>query len=206
MGRITGRLWDRLFLSSPFQRSSHAPVITHLKWFQKNGISLYCFWPGEPPLPWAKNWRLLLYQPIEVSGIKYLTLGWHRLDFAVCSLPPSLLAYSTTQPFLGRCWTEVPFICSRNSCWWCSVTHLCLTLLQTPWIGIFQARILELGSHFLSPVDLPDPGMEPTSPALQADSFTTEPLGEPPRNRYWGAKSFPATCPVLGSDNYPKNS
>ena len=31
---------------------------------------------------------------------------------------------------------------------------------------------------FPSPGDLPDPGIEPGSPALQADSFTTEPPGE----------------------------
>ena len=30
----------------------------------------------------------------------------------------------------------------------------------------------------LSPGDLPDPGIEPVSPALQADSFTTEPAGK----------------------------
>ena len=36
--------------------------------------------------------------------------------------------------------------------------------------GILQARILE-GSPFPSPGDLPNPGTEPRSPALQADSF-----------------------------------
>ena len=34
--------------------------------------------------------------------------------------------------------------------------------------GILQARIL--GCQFLSPGDLPDPGIEPSSPPLQADS------------------------------------
>ena len=32
---------------------------------------------------------------------------------------------------------------------------------------------------FPSPGDLPDPGIEPGSPALQADSLPTEPPGEP---------------------------
>ena len=38
--------------------------------------------------------------------------------------------------------------------------------------GIFQARILErvAGLPFPSPGDLPNPGIEPGSPALQADS------------------------------------
>ena len=39
--------------------------------------------------------------------------------------------------------------------------------------GILQARILE-GLPFLSPGDLPDPGIEPRSPVLQADTLPSE--------------------------------
>ena len=39
--------------------------------------------------------------------------------------------------------------------------------------GIFQARVLEWVA-FPSPGDLPDPGIEPGSPALQADSLSAE--------------------------------
>ena len=35
------------------------------------------------------------------------------------------------------------------------------------------------GLPFLSPGDVPDPGIEPTSPAWQADSFPVEPHGKP---------------------------
>ena len=42
--------------------------------------------------------------------------------------------------------------------------------------GILQARILKLIA-FPSPGGLPDPGMEPGSPALQADSLPSELLG-----------------------------
>ena len=42
--------------------------------------------------------------------------------------------------------------------------------------GILQARILET---FTSPGDLPDPGIEPRSPALWADSLLSEPPGKP---------------------------
>ena len=35
------------------------------------------------------------------------------------------------------------------------------------------------GLMFPSPGNLPDPGMEPGSPALQADSLPSEPLGKP---------------------------
>ena len=40
--------------------------------------------------------------------------------------------------------------------------------------GILQARILEWVA-IPSPGDLPDPGIKPTSPALQADALTSEP-------------------------------
>ena len=36
-----------------------------------------------------------------------------------------------------------------------------------------------IGLPFPSPGDLPDPGIEPMSPALQADSLLTEPPGKP---------------------------
>ena len=44
--------------------------------------------------------------------------------------------------------------------------------------GILQARILEW-LPFPSPGDLPDPGIEPRSPTLQADALTSEPSGKP---------------------------
>ena len=61
------------------------------------------------------------------------------------------------------------------------VTKSCLTLV-TPWTSAHQASLsmgfsrLEYWRGFLfpSPEDLPDPGIEPGSPALQADSLPTE--------------------------------
>ena len=44
--------------------------------------------------------------------------------------------------------------------------------------GILQARILEWVA-FPSPGNLPDPGIEPRSPTLQADSLPSEPPGKP---------------------------
>ena len=43
--------------------------------------------------------------------------------------------------------------------------------------GILQARVW---SSLPSPGNLPDPGIEPGSPALQADSLPSEPPGKPP--------------------------
>ena len=66
------------------------------------------------------------------------------------------------------------------------VTKSCLTLV-IPWTVAHQAP-LSMGfsrqEHwsrlpFPSPGDLPDPGIEPKSPALQADSLPTERLSLP---------------------------
>ena len=43
--------------------------------------------------------------------------------------------------------------------------------------GILQARILEWIAISFSR-DLPDPGIEPRSPAVQADALPSEPLGK----------------------------
>ena len=64
------------------------------------------------------------------------------------------------------------------------VTQLCLTLCN-PWTIGHQAPLsMEFsrqeywsGLPFTSPGDLPDPGMEPGSPALQMDSLPSEPPG-----------------------------
>ena len=45
--------------------------------------------------------------------------------------------------------------------------------------GIFQVRVLESGLPFPSPGNLPDPGIEPRTPTLQADALPSEPPGKP---------------------------
>ena len=44
--------------------------------------------------------------------------------------------------------------------------------------GILQARILDWVA-MPPPGDLPDPGIEPGSPTLEADALTSEPPGKP---------------------------
>ena len=56
-------------------------------------------------------------------------------------------------------------------------------LFATPWAAAYQAppsmgfsrQEYWSGLSFPSPGDLPDPGMEPRSPALQAEDLPTEP-------------------------------
>ena len=70
------------------------------------------------------------------------------------------------------------------------VTKLCLTFCDPPMDYIARQAPLSMGFSrqeywselpFSSPGDLPDPGIEPRSPALQADSLPTEPPGKPQR-------------------------
>ena len=63
-------------------------------------------------------------------------------------------------------------------------------LFATPWTEAHQAPLSVgfsrqecwSGLTFPSPGDLPNPGIEPRSPALQADSLLTELQGKPPNN------------------------
>ena len=65
------------------------------------------------------------------------------------------------------------------------VIQLCLTLcnpMDYTAHGILQARLLEWVA-FHSPGDLPNPGIKPRSPTLQADSLPAEPQGKPKNTR-----------------------
>ena len=50
---------------------------------------------------------------------------------------------------------------------------------QAPIFMEFSRQEYWSGQPFLSPGDLPDPGIKPGSPALQADSLLSEPPGKP---------------------------
>ena len=60
-------------------------------------------------------------------------------------------------------------------------------LFATPWTVAYQAppsmgfsrQEYWSGLPFPSPGDLPDPGIKPGSPALQADALTSQPPGKP---------------------------
>ena len=66
------------------------------------------------------------------------------------------------------------------------VTQSCLTLCD-PWTVAYQASLSMgfsrqeywSGLPFPSPGALPDPGIEPRSPASEADALTSEPPGKP---------------------------
>ena len=65
------------------------------------------------------------------------------------------------------------------------VAKLCPTLAilwtiahQAPLSRRFSMQEYSSGLSFSSPVDLPDPGIKPVSPALQVDSLLSEPQGK----------------------------
>ena len=69
---------------------------------------------------------------------------------------------------------------------YCSVTKSCLTLLQPHWLEPTHQAPLSMGFSrqeywsglpFLSPGDLPEPGIKPVYPELAGGFFTTEPPG-----------------------------
>ena len=74
----------------------------------------------------------------------------------------------------------------NNIClqWWVEGLKWKWKLLSRVWLlvhGILQAKILEY--CFPSPGDLPNPGIKPRSPTLQADSLPAEPQGKPKNTR-----------------------
>ena len=76
--------------------------------------------------------------------------------------------------------------------WASEVAQSCLTLCDSmdyslpgsSICGILQARILEW-LPFPSPGDLPNPGIEPGSPALQADASLSEQPGKLEKGNSW---------------------
>ena len=74
-----------------------------------------------------------------------------------------------------------------NHCYKSEVAQSCLTLCdpvdciahQAPASMGFPSQEYWSGLPFPSPGDLPDPGIKPKSPKLQADALTSEPQGKP---------------------------
>ena len=72
--------------------------------------------------------------------------------------------------------------------WSCSLSPV--WIFVTPWTVVYQAppsmgfsrQEYWSGLQFPSPRDLPDQGIEPGSPAFQADALTSEPPGKPMKN------------------------
>ena len=68
----------------------------------------------------------------------------------------------------------------------------CVRLFATPWTVAYQVppsmgfsrQEYRSGLPFLSPGDVPDPGIEPGSPAFQADALPSEPYAHTYKHTY----------------------
>ena len=89
-------------------------------------------------------------------------------------------------------WELPSSCCTGFSLWWLlpkvkMKSLSCVRLFATPWTVAHQVPLSMgfsrqeywSGLPFPSPEDLPEPGFEPRSPALQADALPSEPPGKP---------------------------
>ena len=79
-----------------------------------------------------------------------------------------------SETFQGETWLPIALIVKNESVS-CSVVSDCLQPLSME----FSRQEYWSGLPFPSPAGLPDPEIEPRSPALQADSLLSEPPGKP---------------------------
>ena len=110
-----------------------------------------------------------------------LTMRWNFLLLLISlskELFTPLLSYSSKLFNGSKLWNRWWWRCHQvvsNSCNPMDCSH------QAPLSMGFSRQEYWSGLPFPSPGDLPDPGIEPASPALQADSLPTE-LGQKPLN------------------------
>ena len=144
-----------------------------------HGIFLFLFFYGSIGALWCSVSFCRKTQWISIYT------HTHTYTAPPCAPPPWCPTHLSHQ----RAWTELPVWQVPSS----YLTHggglvakSCLTLV-TPWTVACQASLSMRftrqeywsGLPLPSPGDLPDPGIEPWSPTLQADSLPTELWGKP---------------------------
>ena len=158
-------------------------------------FSCFCLFPGGCASKWHTSlllrflclpvpWQVNSSGPLCVVCPRYdvsLTLKWVSalfFDRSVVDLWCNVSFRCTAQRFSFICVYKVNVKVKSLSCVW---------LFVTPWTEDRQAPLSMgfsreeywSGLPFPSPGDLSDPGTEPVSPALQADTLRSEPPGKP---------------------------
>ena len=143
------------------------------------------FWILSTAFYWSSpckgHWHSLLLKPvITFQSLSYsLPAALNSADhFGFMKLFPCLLWHPLTLWFLFPSFLhELLFHYSFLKCQWSEVAQSCPTLCnlmdstcQAPLSMEFSRQKYWSGLPFPSPGDLPDPGIEPGSPALQSDS------------------------------------
>ena len=137
-------------------------------------------WLLESLSEWVKSLsRVQLFAtPWTVAHQAPPSMGFSRQEYrsGVSLLSPIL--------YCDHDYTLISLMKLSLSEWVKSLSHV--RLLVTPWTVAFQAppsmgfsrQEYWSGLPFPSPGDLPDPGIEPWSPAFQVDTLTSEPPGK----------------------------
>ena len=161
-------------------------IIIPILWIINTGSALhpptYTHTAGEP-VSWAEN--AVCPSTDHNLLMRSLIISSQLADHSMLGAP---------HIFAKQCLRDFFILKNECACCHCLVSHV--RLCATPWpvaqqapvsMGIFQARILEW-VVISSSRDLPDPGIEPQSPALLADSL---PMSHPPRCPYPGHVHYP---------------
>ena len=154
---------------------------------------LFLSFPSGTSVMWLLVCLMLFQSSLKLSSYLFILLSLSYctvlistiLSFSslICSSPSFILLSIPSVVFLFQllCCSSL-FVCYSDS----EVAQLCPTLCGpvncsppgSSVHGILQIRIWS-GLPFPSPGDLPDSGIKPSSPALQADALTSEPPGKP---------------------------
>ena len=152
---------------------------------------------------WPKYWSfsLSISPPNEYSGLISFRIDWFDL-LAVQETLKSLLQHHSSKASVLWCSVffmiqfSQPYMTTGKTIVWTIWTFVgtekvkslsSVWLFAAPWTVAHQAPLSMgfsrqeywSGLPFPSPGDLPDPGIEPRSPELQADALTSEPPGKP---------------------------
>ena len=123
-----------------------------------------------------KLWQLgLEFYSAATWSSRQIPAPWGGAQTHLVFLGHSQGSAGITEPLKSVIWT-----CKVKSERWKLLSRV--HLFVTPWtIQAMEFSRPEYwsGEPFSSPGDLPNPGMEPRSPTLQADSSPAEPPGEP---------------------------
>ena len=125
-------------------------------------------------------WVLLIILLSEDPKLPYLFLMCH-MKFAFARLLPYVLQHLIMRSFLMELYlreTHYEPVKLLSSVWLFAIPWT-VTYQVPPSIKFSRQRYWS-GLPFPTPGDFPDPGIEPKSPALQADALPSEPPGKPP--------------------------
>ena len=126
------------------------------------------FWGAEVKIPIFEFWQGIKFSP---GTVQFCEILWRN---------PNL--WNTESKTVLRWLLTIKMIKKYEKVKWKSLS--CVWLFVTPWTiqsMEFSRPEYWSGEPFPSPGDLPNPGIEPRSPALQADSLPAEPQGKPPK-------------------------